>query len=151
MFVIATHITVIYITINMKFYNRENELALLSKMKQLSFQSAQMTFVVGRRRIGKTSLLMEAHRGDDFLYFFIAKKSEVLLCAEFVEEVKKKLEIPIFGEIRTFKELFGLLMELSKTRPFTLIVDEFQEFYSINPQCFQRCKIFGTAIKRGVK
>src|SRR5690554_1583936 len=120
----------------MKFYNRENELALLYKIEKLSNRSAQMTFVVGRRRIGKTSLLMKAAEHTDFIYLFVAKKNEALLCAEFVEEVKQKLNIPFFGTIKTFKELFGFLVEVSKTRHFTLIIDEFQEFTSVNPSIY---------------
>lgn len=120
----------------MKFYNRTNELALLAKTEKLSQTAAQMTFVVGRRRIGKTSLLVKATENTQVLYFFIAKKSEVLLCVEFTEQIKQRFNIPIFGEIKTFKELFGFVMELSKTRHFTLIIDEFQEFYSVNPAVF---------------
>jgi len=120
----------------MKFYNREKELSLLHKIEQQAQRTAQMTVVVGRRRIGKTSLLIEAYKNSVSLYFFIARKSEVLLCAEFVEELKERLQIPIFGTVKTFKELFGFLMELSKTRSFTLIIDEFQEFYSVNPSVF---------------
>jgi uncharacterized protein len=54
----------------------------------------------------------------------------------FVEEVKQKLKVELFGTIKTFKELFGYLMELSKTRHFTLIIDEFQEFHSVNPTVY---------------
>lgn len=120
----------------MKFYNRKNELTLLGRVEEISLESAQMTFVVGRRRIGKTSLLTTAYSQANCLYFFVAKKNEVLLCAEFIEEIKLKLNVPIFGDIKTFKEVFGLLMELSKTHHFTLIIDEFQEFYSVNASVF---------------
>jgi hypothetical protein len=120
----------------MKFYNREKELALLAKTETKSEQTAQMTFVVGRRRIGKTSLLVKASAPKTFIYFFVAKKNEGLLCSEFVEEVKQKLNVELFGTIKTFKELFGYLMELSKTLHFTLIIDEFQEFHSINPAIY---------------
>ncbi len=120
----------------MKFYNRKNELALLGRIEKRSLDAAQMTFVVGRRRIGKTSLLLKAHENTVCLYFFVAKKNEALLCTEFLDEIRYKLEVPVFGEIRTFKEVFGWLMQLSKTRHFTLIVDEFQEFMSVNPTVF---------------
>ena len=79
---------------------------------------------------------MKATEHTDFIYLFVAKKNEALLCTEFVEEIRQKLNIPIFGELKTFKHLFGLLMELSKTRPFTLIIDEFQEFTSVNPSIY---------------
>lgn len=92
--------------------------------------------MVGRRRIGKTSLLLQAYASSLYLYFFVAKKSESLLCIEFCEQIKQKLDVPIFGEIKTFKEVFRLLMELSKSRHFTVIIDEFQEFNSVNPAVF---------------
>jgi len=120
----------------MKFYNRDGELELLRRLGMSSRESAQMTFLVGRRRIGKTSLLMEAYGRKDCLYFFVARKNEALLCAEFVEEVINKLQIPVFGELKSFRELFGFLMECSRSRPFTLIIDEFQEFRTVNPAVF---------------
>lgn len=120
----------------MKFYNREKELALLSKIEKLSQTNAQMTFVVGRRRIGKTSLLLKASENSKTLYFFVAKKNEALLCSEFMEQLTQKLNVPIFGEIKTFKEVFAFLMEISKTQHFTLIIDEFQEFNAVNSAVF---------------
>lgn len=98
----------------MKFYNRENELLQLRKIEDRSTHVAQMTFMVGRRRIGKTSLLLKAHEDSPHIYLFVAKKSEALLCLEFTEVVKQSLDISFFGEIKTFKDLFGWLMDLSK-------------------------------------
>lgn len=109
---------------------------MLQKIEERSKQTAQMTFVVGRRRIGKTSLLVKANEGKSMLYFFAAKKNEVLLCEEFVQEIRHKLQVEIFGELKTFKSVFGYLMELSKTRHFTLVIDEFQEFNTINPSVY---------------
>ncbi len=120
----------------MKFYNRDKEILLLKSIEQKSLQSAQMTFMVGRRRIGKTSLLVNALKSETCIYFFLTKKNEALLCAEFVEEIKLKLNVELFGTFKSFKEVFGYLMELSKTVHFTLIIDEFQEFYSINASIY---------------
>ena len=107
----------------MKFYNREIEVHQLRNIAEQAKSYAQMTFVVGRRRIGKTSLLLEAYKNKTCLYFFVAKKNEALLCVEFIEEIKNKLNVPIFGEIKTFKTLFGLLLEVSKTQLYTVIID----------------------------
>jgi AAA+ ATPase superfamily predicted ATPase len=120
----------------MRFYNREKELSLLEAIEKKSENSSQMTIVLGRRRIGKTSLLIKASHTNKCIYFFVAKKNEALLCNEFVEEVKSKLKIELFGTFKTFKDLFGYLMELSKTVHFTLIIDEFQEFLYINPSVY---------------
>ncbi|MCX6279439.1 MAG: ATP-binding protein [Bacteroidetes bacterium] len=120
----------------MKFYDRDTEITLLQSIEQKSLHTAQMTFITGRRRIGKTSLLIKAMESYPCVYFFVAKKNETLLCAEFAEELKLKLNVELFGTFKTFNAVFGYLMELSKTVHFTLIIDEFQEFYSVNPAIF---------------
>ena len=57
-----------------RFYNREKEIALLKSIEKKSLKTAQMTFVIGRRRIGKTALLTSVFSKKDSLYFFIEKK-----------------------------------------------------------------------------
>lgn len=114
----------------MKFYNREQELKNLQAIKEASFQSSKMTIVVGRRRIGKTTLIKKAY--DERVYLFVSKKNEALLCEEFILIIQESLGVKIFGQIQTFRELFEYLMELAKTLSFTLVIDEFQEFLQIN-------------------
>jgi len=118
----------------MKFYNREKELKNLKNIEKASKESAKMTIIVGRRRIGKTTLIKEAY--PQKLYLFVSKKSETLLCEEFIKIIEIQLEIKIFGEIKKFKELFEYLLELSTKRAFTLIIDEFQEFLTINKSLY---------------
>lgn len=120
----------------MKFYNRDKEIEQLKKVRDLSQHKAQLTFVVGRRRIGKTSLLLRALGGDTTIYLFVAKKNERLLCEEFVQEIKLKLAIPIYGEVKTFSELFAILMQVAKERPITVIIDEFQELNKVNASIY---------------
>ncbi|MBN1252050.1 MAG: ATP-binding protein [Bacteroidales bacterium] len=116
----------------MKFYNRKEELQYLSEIIEKSNLNSQMTIVVGRRRIGKTRLILKALEKEIFLYFFVAKKEEKLLCEEFVLQIKEKLNIPVFGGISKFKDLFALLMAASKGQRINLVIDEFQEFSTIN-------------------
>jgi len=56
----------------MKFYNREKEITQLKEIQKLSLKNAQFTVVTGRRRIGKTHLLLNATVGQPVLYFFVA-------------------------------------------------------------------------------
>jgi len=119
----------------MKFYDREYELKRLKSNITMSKSTSIMSVIIGRRRIGKTKLILKSVENEDFLYFFIAKKNESLLCEEFVGEAKDK-DFSIFGSITRFKDLFELLLEASKERNFTLIIDEFQEFYSVNTAVF---------------
>jgi len=120
----------------MKFINREKELSLLAQIKKASRQSSKMTVLVGRRRIGKTRLVRESLRDETYLYFFVARKEERLLCEEYVEQIRDTLGINIYGEISQFKDIFGLLLDHAKQHPFSLVIDEFQEFARINPAVF---------------
>jgi hypothetical protein len=117
----------------LKFYNRETELQNLKQIEKLSEKSSKMTIIIGRRRVGKTTLVKEAY--EKSLYFFVAKKSEALLCEEFINIIEN-FGIKVFGEFRSFAKLFEYLLEISKTKRFTLIIDEFQEFLNINPSIF---------------
>jgi AAA+ ATPase superfamily predicted ATPase len=87
----------------LRFYNREKETALLEEIEKRSQESAQMTFVVGRRRVGKTVLLKKTFENRKMLYFFVEKKNENLLCAEFLEEIHRKLGTRIYGQITSQK------------------------------------------------
>ena len=111
--------------VNMEFYDREKELAALRKIEALSASSAQMTVITGRRRIGKTTLIKKAFTGIPFVYFFVGKKSETLLCAELCEIVRESLGEDL-GEFNSFPRLFGAIMSISKRMNFTLVLDEFQ-------------------------
>jgi len=51
----------------LKFYNREKEIENLKKVEKLSKKSAKMTIIVGRRRVGKTTLVKKAY--EKSIYF----------------------------------------------------------------------------------
>lgn len=120
----------------MKFFNRNQELNLLKNIRKESETKARMTVMVGRRRIGKTRLIQKSLEGKTFIYLFVARKSENLLCKEFLEEANNIIKLKTFGEINSFKSFFELLMDTSINTPFTLVIDEFQEFISINPSVY---------------
>lgn len=121
----------------MKFYNRKSELAELQRIQNLSFNDhSRMTVVTGRRRIGKTSLIMKSVEGLPTVYLFVGRKSEATLCTEFIPIIAQSLDVFVPNEIKTFRTLFQYLMELAAHKPFNLIIDEFQEFYNINDSIY---------------
>ena len=115
----------------MKFYNREKELQLLQEIEVASHDNSQMTVLVGRRRIGKTKLLLKAIEGKPAVYLFVSRKSESILCQQFVEEAERSLNMPI-GQYTRIAALLEHLMRISQFTPFTLIIDEFQELEKID-------------------
>ncbi|WP_278686387.1 ATP-binding protein [Alistipes finegoldii] len=120
----------------MKFYNRIQELEILGRTWEQSKQSACFTVMVGRRRIGKTSLLLESVKGTKYLYLFVSRTSEPLLCEQFQKDAAQALGIQIFGTITRFRDLFEQLLIFGTKEHYTLIIDEFQEFANVNSSIF---------------
>ena len=119
----------------MRFYDRDKELKTFSEIQKASESEARMTVLVGRRRIGKTELVLRCGNDNPLLYFFVARKAEPMLCREFIAEAEEKLKTPI-GQYDSFAMLFRHLMALSNQRPFTVVIDEFQDWMRINPSAF---------------
>ncbi|MDE5796789.1 MAG: AAA family ATPase, partial [Muribaculaceae bacterium] len=124
----------------MKFYNREIEIADLRRIRELAFtRNSRMTVVTGRRRIGKTSLVKKALADNTdipLLYFFTARKTEAALAIDFVREAREKLKIYIPDGLIKIADVIKYLFEVAKSRSFTIVIDEFQEFQNINPSVF---------------
>ena len=119
----------------MKFYDRTKELEALRKIEQLSATSAQMTVMTGRRRIGKTTLIKTAFTKIPFVYFFVGKKSETLLCSELAEIIRETLGEDL-GDFSSFPRLLGAILSIAKRRNFTLVFDEFQNIAYTRPSIF---------------
>lgn len=119
----------------MKFYDREIETETLRKIEETSWQYAQMTIITGRRRIGKTTLIKHAYDADGMIYFFVARKSEALLCKELTDTIHDRLGEEL-GEFTSMAKLFSAIMQIAKRRHFTLVFDEFQNFKYVNESFF---------------
>ena len=108
----------------MKFYDREKEINTLCKIcKRGGFRVAVVT---GRRRIGKTRLILEFLNGKNFEYIFVpAYKTKEM----FLEELSGNGNLPGF---RTVADLFRYLFE---TREY-IFLDEFQNFYDMDKSIY---------------
>lgn len=121
----------------MKFYDRTEELAELKRIQELSFKDhSRLTVITGRRRIGKTSLVMKSVEDTKTIYLFVGRKNESLLCTEYIPIISKALDTYVPSDIKSFSSLFRYLMEQSKVTPFNLVIDEFQEFYNVNESIY---------------
>ena len=120
----------------MKFYDREEEVAILQENEKLAEKNAMFTVLSGRRRVGKTSLVMKAFEGKQFAYLFVSKDSEALLCGKLQQALEEQLSIQVYGQLTHFRDLFDVIMRESQKRHFTVIFDEFQNLYKVNPAIF---------------
>ena len=121
----------------MKFYNRENELKQLKHLEKLSKTGGKIATIIGRRRMGKTRLVLEAFgKNKNFIYLFVSKKEESLLVHDFKATIEQSLKISIPGDFSTTKQIVEFLLQFSEKKHIVVAMDEFQEFYNINPSVF---------------
>lgn len=120
----------------MKFYNREQEIAQLQRLKEMAYSDhSKLTVIIGRRRIGKTSLILNALKEEVMVYLFVSRKSEADLCNGFCAEIKRRLSVFV-PKMDAFIEVFRFLLDQGKNIKFTLVIDEFQEFININESIY---------------
>lgn len=120
----------------MKFYNRESELVKLQSVReQARTDYSRLSVVTGRRRIGKTSLIQRAMGDEPYIYFFVGRKNEAALCAGYCKEISTKLNLFV-PPMTTFQDVFVFLLEQGLTKKFTLVIDEFQEFFNVNASIY---------------
>ena len=121
----------------MKFYDRQKELETLENMRNTAFNvNSQMTVVTGRRRIGKTKLILKSCENTPMVYWFVSRTNEAELCQQFISIIRQSLDVFVPDGISNFSDVFRMAMEIGKTKKFNLIIDEFQELYQINASVF---------------
>lgn len=119
----------------MKFYDREKEQEVLRRNWEQAAEHSGMTVLIGRRRIGKTTLLTKsAENGSQpLLYLYVSKDNERVLVRKFQEAAEKWLGLQIFGQLETFAQFFEQLLRYGQQHRLTLVFDEFQNFIKVNP------------------
>ncbi|MCY0858841.1 MAG: ATP-binding protein [Sulfolobaceae archaeon] len=114
----------------MIFVNRENELEAIKK--RLESDSLELIIVYGRRRIGKTSLVLKAIEGSPYVYYLAVEGKNNLL--KFKQTAEKA-----FPELKHIKEDWESLFYALRDK--VIVIDEFpyliEEDSSI-PSVFQR-------------
>ena len=135
----------------MKFYDRIDELEILTQIETQSTENACFTIMVGRRRIGKTSLLLRSVVGKKMLYLFVSRNSEAVLCRQFQQQASEVLGLQIYGTVNRFADLFEQLLIFAQKEHYTLIIDEFQDFNNINRAVFSEIQNLWDKYKDKIK
>ncbi|MDR1740215.1 MAG: ATP-binding protein [Bacteroidales bacterium] len=156
----------------MKFYDRIKELETLAQIEKQSSKTACFTIMVGRRRTGKTSLLLRSSEDlanssftgklagkspskspskKKVLYLFVSRNSEAVLCSQFQKQASEALGLQIHGTINRFADLFEQLLIFAQKEHYTLIIDEFQDFDNINRAIFSEIQNLWDRYKDKIK
>lgn len=123
----------------MRFFDREEELAVLEKAWRIAQKGpSQMTVIAGRRRVGKTRLAQAAFAGEPVIYWFISRSAEGALAQACAQKAAAAIGLYIPPGAARFDSVFEAVMQAGKTQAFTLIIDECQELINVDPSIFTR-------------
>jgi AAA+ ATPase superfamily predicted ATPase len=120
----------------MRFYDRTEEIEMIQRNENQAKEHASFSVLMGRRRVGKTSLITHALEGKPYAYLFVSRDNEAMLCKKFQEALYAQLGISVYGTLTSFRDLFEIIMKESIQRHFTVVFDEFQTLYRVNPSLF---------------
>jgi len=115
------------------FINRENELDFLNR--QYREKSAQLIVIYGRRRVGKTSLLVKFCQNRPHIYLLADLKPEKEQLRDFSAQMASELkdEMLRIQPFDTVEALFMYLAKLWSERRIVVVIDEFPYLCKINP------------------
>ena len=123
----------------MRFYGRSEELATLRGYLEIVRKKAvsQMVSVVGRRRVGKTTLILKAFEEEKkaipVFYFFVERQvvAEELI-QSWVSQICQAYEISFRPAVSSLSDVIRFLMSVSRNRECVCILDECQEIDAID-------------------
>jgi AAA+ ATPase superfamily predicted ATPase len=111
----------------MKFYNRKNELAGFS---QAVLRAPNLILVRGRRRVGKTSLILNILKDTKGIYLYVHRKKKAKeLFLEFEEMLRHEWNLPEYVKIEKWSSLFEIIF----SHKAVVAIDEFQRLLEIDP------------------
>ena len=105
--------------------NRDEERAGLQAL--LNDGVPRLALVYGRRRVGKTHLLNRTWPREQVFYFTASETTEAQNRDALVEEIGRFLgETLPMGDYRSWRSVFGMLLEMRAPEPLVIVLDEFQ-------------------------
>ena len=124
------------------FFGRERELLQLQRLRSTVKDKSISRFVVvsGRRRVGKTRLILEALPSCDDMpsvYVYINPHLDAGSNLEdFSESLRECLGWSRPRRLHDFEDALMEVFEVAKQRPITLVLDEFQNFGRVEPSFY---------------
>ena len=114
------------------FLNRNEDLKALEEIYQRP--GAQLAIVYGRRRVGKTRLLLRFTEGKPHVFYTGIKKTETQQALEFSEEIEKLLGHATPVLFANWRDAIGYAFEscVGRQEKAVVVIDEFPEVQEEN-------------------
>ena len=119
-----------------EFYGRKGELEALNRFLSIVEKrgTSQMVAVIGRRRVGKTTLMLKAFEdcGLPVFYFFADANADAAETAEtWLRQICGVYSVEYPPALARPEDVLGYLMQLAQEKPAVCIIDECQNLNQI--------------------
>ncbi len=123
------------------FFDREQERRFLEK--HYATHDAELVVLYGRRRVGKTELVLNFSANKPHIYFLADKRPELQLIQELKKAMSRYLQNEIFEKLALtdWIDLFQEFTKWNKNNPVIIAIDEFPVLIESNraiPSIFQK-------------
>lgn len=125
------------------FIGRKNELGVLESAYHA--QQSALIPIYGRRRVGKSELILRFLKDKLGLYYLGKKAPAQLQIREFLQEAARVLQEPLLGSLSAdnWSDVFTALAgPFSKEKKFVLVFDEFQWTAEVCPELLSALQEF---------
>ncbi|MDY5982204.1 MAG: ATP-binding protein [Anaeroplasma sp.] len=110
------------------FYGRKKEINLI---KSIFNENNKAILIYGKRRVGKTTLIKEAIKEYDSIYFECLEDTIEKNIESFKETmIKQGVGVPSYISFKDFIDVFSFLDSLNKK--YVVVIDEYPYFKSLN-------------------
>ncbi|MHA1676441.1 MAG: ATP-binding protein [Candidatus Njordarchaeales archaeon] len=90
---------------------------------------ADLVIIYGRRRLGKTTLVLKALEGKDGAYLYTPRGNIEDIVTYYLSSLRNQIDLQLVGKITEFREFLELLGVIAKNRKVLIILDEFQRIH----------------------
>ena len=121
-----------------KYYDRELEQKVLHEESYLvsATQTSRLVVITGRRRLGKTELILRTMRdeqGIPFIYLFASRIAPGALIKDWLQTIASVLGTSFAPQCERLSQVIEYLLFLGKTQRINVAIDECQDLNMIEP------------------
>ena len=121
-----------------KYYDRELEQKVLHEESYLvsATQTSRLVVITGRRRVGKTELILRTMRdeqGIPFIYLFASRIAPGALIKDWLQTIASVLGTSFAPQCERLSQVIEYLLFLGKTQRTNVALDECHDLNMIDP------------------
>lgn len=121
-----------------KYYDREVEQKILREESALvsANQTSRLAVITGRRRVGKTELILRSMKSEKdipFIYLFASRIAPNALIRDWLNSISTVLGTGFVPHCERLSQVVEYLLILGKTQRINVAIDECQDINAIEP------------------